>query len=306
MQNQQLRTSYLHRHRLRLAFTTLSLLVLIFACLDFSGTHPEYWNSLFTNYAYFFLIGLVAAIVANSTGAGGGIVFLPAFMSLGLSPTEALATSFAIQCFGMTSGSISWLNQRQHEIATHKKQWEHFPSLLFIAFITTLIGLFFVQWNGIAPPIDIHKLFSIFSLIVALIIFYRSFFVNTQCEGRVGAISYKEYAIMIGFCLIGGAITAWISIGIGEILAVVLIILGFRVHMAIALAVCISSLTVLSAVPYHVIITQSIDVNILFFAAPGAIIGGAIAKKFATTIGIKPLKIFMASWIAISAIIYLI
>ena len=61
------------------------------------------------NYYHFLILGLIGAIVANSTGAGGGIVFIPAFTALGVSGLSALGTSLAIQCFGMTAGALSWL-----------------------------------------------------------------------------------------------------------------------------------------------------------------------------------------------------
>jgi len=64
---------------------------------------------LIVDYSYFLLVGLFGAIVANSTGAGGGIVFIPFFTSLGIEGSQALGTSILIQCFGMTAGAVSWL-----------------------------------------------------------------------------------------------------------------------------------------------------------------------------------------------------
>ncbi|MEI8600615.1 hypothetical protein P4S55_05730 [Shewanella sp. PP-Sp27a-2] len=61
------------------------------------------------NMAAFFL-GITGAIFANSTGAGGGggVIFIPVFSSLSFSESQSVATSFMIQCFGMTAGAISW------------------------------------------------------------------------------------------------------------------------------------------------------------------------------------------------------
>ena len=55
-------------------------------------------------YGAFVLLGLAGAIFANSTGAGGGVIFVPIFNQLQLSSDQIVATSFAIQCFGMVAG----------------------------------------------------------------------------------------------------------------------------------------------------------------------------------------------------------
>ena len=56
---------------------------------------------LFSDFGFFFLLGILGAVVANSTGAGGGIIFIPSFTALGLAGNEALGTSILIQCFGL-------------------------------------------------------------------------------------------------------------------------------------------------------------------------------------------------------------
>ena len=90
-------------------FYLLSAFVLL-RMSDWMGhEHPSSLSGISSLIHYFF-IGIFAAVVANSTGAGGGIVFIPAFMKLGMSATESLATSIAIQCFGMTSGALAWIS----------------------------------------------------------------------------------------------------------------------------------------------------------------------------------------------------
>jgi len=54
------------------------------------------------------LLGVVGAVFANLSGAGGGVVFIPVFSELGLTESQSVATSFAIQSFGMTAGAITW------------------------------------------------------------------------------------------------------------------------------------------------------------------------------------------------------
>lgn len=294
-----------HQH-LRTSFYVISALVLYFACLKGKTFESSQLILLLNDYGYFFLIGVIAATIANSTGAGGGIVFLPAFLTLGLTTMEALATSFAIQCFGMTSGALAWLKHRQKEVVNYNLQWKPFSNILVISLTGSLIGILSMQWLAISSPIAMQQLFACFSLLVAMIIFYRIFALPQTGDGRIDTLKYNEKQIIFIASLISGAVTAWISIGIGEVLAVTLILMGFRVHMAITAAVCVSSLSVLAAVPYHIFETQNINFDVLLFAAPGAIIGGKIARKLAVSFRPKPLKLFMASWIAISALGYLI
>ncbi len=59
------------------------------------------------------IVGILGAIIANASGTGGGVVFIPVFSllsadaSLGLTSTGILAASFLIQSFGMSMGSLT-------------------------------------------------------------------------------------------------------------------------------------------------------------------------------------------------------
>ena len=44
----------------------------------------------------------------NLTGAFGGVVFILLFNQLNFTEQQSIATSFAIQCFGMTAGAFTW------------------------------------------------------------------------------------------------------------------------------------------------------------------------------------------------------
>ena len=96
-------SSYNYRHAL--AITIISL-CMFWAALFSSQNNPL---QLASDFFGFFFLGIGGAIAANSTGAGGGVVFVPSFDALGMAIDEVIATSFAIQCFGMSVGSISWL-----------------------------------------------------------------------------------------------------------------------------------------------------------------------------------------------------
>ncbi|WP_158009929.1 hypothetical protein [Thalassotalea crassostreae] len=56
-------------------------LLLIFSIAIFMQPNPI---ELISDYVGFFFLGIAGAIAANSTGAGGGVVFVPSFDALGM------------------------------------------------------------------------------------------------------------------------------------------------------------------------------------------------------------------------------
>lgn len=60
----------LYRKRLILLVVTAWLVIFAFV---------QNQLQLLIDYGHFFIVGLTGAIVANSTGAGGGIIFIPFF-----------------------------------------------------------------------------------------------------------------------------------------------------------------------------------------------------------------------------------
>jgi uncharacterized membrane protein YfcA len=102
--------------------------------------------------------------------------------------------------------------------------------------------------------------------------------------------------------LVGGGITAWLSIGVGELVAVYLIIRRFNVTFAIAAAVILSALTVWGGIIFHLLITQAIYWPVVLFAGAGAIVGGILAKQLVLYFSAKNLKLFFAGWIFILGI----
>ena len=127
---------------------------------------------LILDYGQFFLLGLAGAIVANSTGAGGGVVFIPAFTSMGVVGVSALGTSLAIQSFGMTAGSISWL----HSIYTHqhggKQAVKLTHRLLLLAGLSSVAGMLSAQYLFAAPTWPVDAIFKVFSIIFGLVLLF--------------------------------------------------------------------------------------------------------------------------------------
>ncbi len=287
----------------RTTFYLLSIVALISIAMfkiDLTDT-----ASVIADFGHFFIIGIFAATVANSTGAGGGIIFLPAFTLLGLTVEQALATSFAIQSFGMTSGALTWLALARREYHTINQSWRALNPILLIAVPPSLAGLILVQQMMPEPPFNIHVFFSTFSIIVGGIILIRALRRSTADDFSSPPLTISTSVVVAISCFIGGGITAWLSIGVGEILAIVLLMRGYNVRFSVATAVCISSITVLVALPYYLVGTDSIHFYVLMFAAPAAMIGGFAARYLAVAISAIRLKVFLSLWVIISGVVYL-
>lgn len=250
----------------------------------------------FLDYGQFFLLGLAGAITANSTGAGGGVVFIPAFTSLGIEGVNALGTSLAIQCFGMTAGSISWLIS----IHRHKHGGEEIVRLthrlVMIAGLSSIIGMLSAQYLLPQPGWRIDTIFKYFSILFGLILLVITLRKKVR-QHTVYRVRRRDIPLIILVCFSGGLVTSWISVGAGEWLAIFLFFLGYPTMVIVCVAVCISSLVVLFGIPYHIWVVDSISWQILLFAAPAAIIGGSVARLLSERLGPIRLKIFFSTWI---------
>lgn len=290
------------RHKLiKGGFYLTALLILITLLLNQLTLVNGY--QLTNNYWHFFFIGILAATIANATGCGGGMVFLPAFLILGMDIQQTLATSFAIQAFGMSSGTLSWLmvvNQSQHSY-----HWRQLPHILLLSVPASSCGLYFAQQWINSPPINIQIIFCVFSISIGTLILYRLKHTPTEAVTQL-TLNLPQQVAVISSCFIGGIITWWLSVGVGEILAIVLMMLGFNTRFAVALAVMVSAATVFSAIPVIVYSNPAIEYGVLLFAAPGALLGGYIARYLAMAISTTKLKAGFSLWIIFSSIGYII
>jgi uncharacterized membrane protein YfcA len=266
----------------------------------------------------FLLLGMIGAIFANATGAGGGVVFVPFFNQIEMQNTAIVATSFAIQCCGMTAGAITWHRYRRQlqkerngksQVADlQSSQWLYLNKGLVVTIPSSIAGIMFAQFALVKYSAKmlsfLHVGFGIFSILLAIAIYASIPLLKRQRASQQITPLDSVFLSIISF--IGGIVTAWLSVGVGEMVAVYLILRGFNVTSAIALAVILSAFSVWSAVFYHIFITQAIYWNVLIFAGAGAIIGGIVAKRVVLYFSVVKLKIFFATWIFVMGVAGLI
>lgn len=258
------------------------------------------------SYWYFFLLALFGAVVANSTGAGGGVVFVPAFNLLGLSPDSVIATSFAIQCFGMTAGTLAWFRHaRLQQVSEVPEVWNaYLPHILWFG-LPSMLGV--VAGQALFEARAAHEIVSLFkgfSIVFAISILATTYYLVRTQKRKLPPVQAQGYFYLLFVIVggVGGMITAWLSIGVGELVAVLLILMRYPVRMAVGVAVSVSAMSVWVGVQKYLWILPTIDWNVLMFAGPAALIGGTVAKHVIAWFTPVQLKLFIAAWILFSAI----
>ena len=91
--------------------------------------------------------------------------------------------------------------------------------------------------------------------------------------------------------------------GIGELVAVFLIVRRFDVTLAIGAAVIISAVTVWGAVGYGALVSEAVIWHVVLFAGAGAVIGGRLARYVVLFFSPRQVKLFFALWVLLLGIL---
>ncbi|NND81879.1 MAG: sulfite exporter TauE/SafE family protein [Gammaproteobacteria bacterium] len=279
-----------------------AMLGLAFVLLCFALLYFEFqWQQI-----GFFLVGVTGAIFANSTGAGGGVVFIPLFDFLGFSEPQSLATSFGIQSYGMTAGAITWWCHYKIQTSavphpTTQAEWQPLPTLIAIAALASVAGIWLNFSLVLASPAGLLDTFRVFSIFLGICILttarrMRGDSVRTEIEGI-------DYGVVALLAFGGGVITAWLSVGVGEIVAFYLIFRRYNTTLAIAVAVIVTAVTVWSVAPINFGANSQIYWQLVAFAGPGAVVGGITARVLVNSMSPIGLKIFFGVWLLFVGIV---
>lgn len=248
----------------------------------------------------FTIMGILGAIFANSTGAGGGVVFLPVFAQLGFDESQSIATSFGIQCFGMTAGAITWYRYYQQLTPEDQANWRAFYSVVAVCSVCSIAGIltnFGLQLQSFESTFTAFRLFTLLlGLCIASSLLLRP---NGSRKQRLNAIDWLVL-IVITYC--GGILTGWLSVAVGEIIAFYLIFRRFEASFAIACAVVVTAFTVWSVAPITFAAQSTINWQVVAYAGPGAVIGGILARRLATYMPHRVLKGFFAACLVLIAV----
>lgn len=255
------------------------------------------------------LVGVIGAIIANTSGTGGGVVFVPVFNALSdhgvmaLDPLRVTAISMAIQAFGMTMGALRWTDRLLHQpapalneaLVRPRDYWLLSAAVLFLS----LPAMLWVQRNILFDPHIVLMGYKGFSIVLGLALIGATWTINRDLPERT-KLAPVDAAILMLIAIPGGAITALFSVGIGELVAFYLFLRHYPILLSVGTACVISSVSMIAGSIWH-IQNATIVWEVALFAIPGAVLGGFLARPIALWLGARRLKTYGGAWIVLSA-----
>lgn len=229
------------------------------------------------------LVGFVGALLGNATAVGGGIVFIPVMMLVyRVDPVSSLKMALVVQAFGMTSGALAWARRGNLGVGGVAANL----GLLTAALSGALIGAL-----ALAPSsLMIKGLFGPVSIVIGL-----SMLLLLHRDGDRTAAAPTHLPGLLAVALLGGLITAWVAIGVGELLAAALIVasrlepqraIGFGVVLLACCSVVLGAL--------HAFVLGGVPWDLVAFLVPGVVIGARCGPAVAEALGPTRLKLGFA------------
>jgi uncharacterized protein len=247
-------------------------------------------------------IGALGATIANTSGTGGGVVFIPVFSALrhagamDLGPVQVTAASFLIQCFGMSMGALRW-SSGLHAMPAADRPVTTRDFWRVVALVAG-IGVPVMLATQRAATFDAHRVllwFKGFSILLGLAVVVTTWTVN-RTRAPLTRVVAGDYATLALLAAIGGFVTALFSVGIGEIVALYLFIRHYPLMLCTGAAVVVSAIVVLLGAPFH-ILADNVRWEVIALAAPGAALGGYLARPVALWMGARRMKTLDGLWI---------
>lgn len=259
-------------------------------------------------------VGALGATVANTSGTGGGVVFVPVFHILrelkvvALDPIAVTAASFLIQCFGMSMGAMRWTS---HVLTKRTATKSDAPIVRLRDFAAVVAGVVLVavpvmlvtQNTARFDPATVLVWFKAFSISLGIILLLTTWTINRTLPERRTLAPIDLASVML-LAVPGGFLTAYFSVGVGELVALYLFIRHYPIALSTGAACAISAISVVIGAQWH-IIHMTVPWEFVVLAAPGAMIGGFLAKPLALWLGSLRLKTLDGLWIVLSSL-YLI
>ncbi len=225
-------------------------------------------------------LGFLGAVLGNATAIGGGLVFIPIMIFIyRLPPVDSLLLALATQAFGMTSGALSWLDvggipRRALALAA--------PAALLGA----AASVFVFHPNGLL----VKGLFGPVSILIGCLTLYLLDRHAEQLEVPRGA----DPALFVA-TLLGGMLTGWVAIGVGELVAAFLMLrYGLHPKRAIGLGVVLLSLSSIFLTLLHSM-RGGIPWEMAVFLLLGAVFGARFGPFLCQRVSVRTLKLVFAA-----------
>jgi uncharacterized membrane protein YfcA len=254
-------------------------------------------------------VGVVGAIIANASGTGGGVVFVPVFNALrelgtmALDPLQVVAVSMGIQAFGMSLGGLRWTDRLYHQHAPAALEARTRPRDYWLVSGAVLaLSLPAMLATQRLFAFDAHAVllgYKTFSIVLGLALIAATWTVNREAPERT-ELAPTDLAALLLIAIPGGAITALFSVGIGELVAFYLFLRHYPMVLCVGTACVTSAVSCIAGLIWHVQ-AGSVEWEVVLLAAPGAMIGAFLARPIALWLGARRLKTAGGAWIVLSA-----
>jgi uncharacterized membrane protein YfcA len=250
--------------------------------------------------------GVLGAVIANTSGTGGGVVFVPVFNALRehgimtLDPLRVTAASMAIQCFGMTMGGLRHQPVPAASSQEVRVRPRDYAMVILAVLALSLPAMLAMQRLAMVDGHLILLGYKIFSIFLGLALIITTWTINHNRPERA-RLEKVDIAILLLIAIPGGALTALFSVGVGELVALYLFIRHYPVLLCTGTACVISSVSVLAGSIWHIQI-GTIPWEVVLLAGPAAALGGFLARPIALWLGARKLKTLDGAWIVLSAL----
>lgn len=235
--------------------------------------------------------GVIIATVVSSIGLGGGVLWMPFFLIfMGLEAGTAVVTSLFIQVTGMASGSYAFMWQKAIDLK--------------LAFLILLISIPGISLGAlIAQRLPSAKM----ELILGILVMTTSlwFVSSNQKYEETGGARAKLYKVYPYSWLValGSIGSGMLSVSMGEWLVPLMRNkLSLKMRNAIGTSIFITFGTCVLSALIHTFLGGKVQLSLVLWAVPGAIIGGQIGPRVAKRINERVLKeifIFLLTLIGI-------
>lgn len=246
----------------------------------------EYW--------YMFPLAVVIAVLANSSGFSGGVLFQPIYnLVLQIPVQNSVATGIATETVGMTSGALRYLWYKMVELP-----------IGFTMIMLTVPGV--VLGNYALLIINGNLLKLILGLVLIFLAFLQLFSAIRNTYGTKENIPIEDIYPFMWIPPLGGFFSASTGTGIAELSQPVLEKgLKIKTRRANATAILLEATGdwIITILNLH---AGLIMLNIWVFAASGVIIGGQIGPYISRYLPEKILKIVFSIAIIIIGVFYII
>ncbi|MBD3728258.1 MAG: sulfite exporter TauE/SafE family protein [Sphingomonadales bacterium] len=254
-------------------------------------------------------IGVVGAIIANASGTGGGVVFVPVFNALrelgvmSLDPLRVTAVSMGIQSFGMSLGGLRWTDRLYHQHppaplearAQVRDYWTVCIAVLALSLPAMLATQRLFTFDAHAVLLG----YKSFSILLGFALILATWTINRSIPERA-RLDRLDLAVLLLLAVPGGAITAMFSVGIGELVAFYLFLRHYPIVLCVGTACVISAVSCIAGLVWHVG-HHTVQWEVILLAAPGAMLGAFLARPIAMWLGARRLKTAGGAWIVLSA-----